>query len=594
MVAATEPSTIQKAVQIAGTLTDEALRNESIKKNPEKRGNGGEPNKDRNGRDDNKRNRTGNAFATTANTIRRENTGAVPKCSTCNFHHPPETPCHICFNCNRPRHFATDCRVVPRNANPINARNPIASACYKCGSTDHGHGSNDNKVCGREFMLGANQARQDPNIMTGFSYEIEIANGQLVEINKREFNMIIGMDWLSNHKAEIICHENVVRIPLPDGKILKVIGERPDEKVRHLVSAKAKELKLEELVVVRDFLRPHLDKFMIVFIDDILVYSKTREEHEVHLGLVLELLKKEKLYAKFSKFNFWLREVQFLRHVINGDGIHVDPSKIEGEEQENAFQTLKDKLYTALVLALPDGPEYVWLRIMLCIDAKRERYWWPRMKKGITIYVSRCLTYLKVKVEHQRPSGLLQQPEIPEWKWEGIAMDFDYKMDWLARLYLNEIMARNGVPISIISDRESQFTSRFWQSMQEKSYADKRRKPLEFCVGDYVLLNVSPWKVMVRFGDKGKLALRLVGPFEIVEKVGPVANSLRLPEGLNGVHNTFHVSNLKKCLADPTLQVPLEEIQVDAKLNFIEERVEILEREFKKLKGSRITIVKVW
>ncbi|GJW51909.1 putative reverse transcriptase domain-containing protein [Tanacetum coccineum] len=126
-----------------------------------------------------------------------------------------------------------------------------------------------------------------------------------------------------------------------------------------------------------------------------------------------------------------------------------------------------------------------------------------------------------------------------------------------------------------------------------KSYADKRRKPLEFSVGDYVLLKVSPWKGVVRFGKKGKLAPRFVGPFEIIEKVGPVAYMLDLPEELDGVHDTFHVSNLKKCLADPTLQVPLDEIQVDAKLNFMEEPVEILEKEFKKLKRSRIAIVKV-
>nr|GEV09638.1 putative reverse transcriptase domain-containing protein [Tanacetum cinerariifolium] len=195
------------------------------------------------------------------------------------------------------------------------------------------------------------------------------------------------------------------------------------------------------------------------------------------------------------------------------------------------------------------------------------------------------------------------------------------------RLYLNEIAARHGVPILIISDRNSRFTSRFWQSMQEalgtlldmrlelvqennekisqikdklkvacdrqKSYADKRRKPLEFSVGDYVLLKVSPWKGVVRFGKKGKLAPRFVSPFKIVEKVGLVTYRLYLLKELNGVYDTFHVSNLKKCLADPTLQVPFDEIQVDAKLNFMEEPVEILDGEFKKLKRSRIAIVKV-
>ncbi|GJW14722.1 putative reverse transcriptase domain-containing protein [Tanacetum coccineum] len=207
-----------------------------------------------------------------------------------------------------------------------------------------------------------------------------------------------------------------------------------------------------------------------------------------------------------------------------------------------------------------------------------------------------------------------------------LPMREDYKMDRLARLYLNEIIARYGVAISIISDHDSRFTSRFWQSMEDalgircapfealygrkchslilwaevgegqligpelvqettekisqindrlkatrdrqKSYADKRRKPLEFSVGEYVLLKVSPW-------------------------ISLVAYRLRLPEELNGVHHTFHASNLKKCLADPTLQIPLDEIQVDAKLNFVEEPVEILEQEFNKLKRSKIPIVKV-
>nr|GEY33536.1 hypothetical protein [Tanacetum cinerariifolium] len=137
MVAATEPSTIQKAMQIAGKLTDEALRNGSIKKNPEKTGTGGEPRKDRNGRDDNKRTRAGNAFATTAHPVRREYMGMASKCTSCNFHHPPEIPCHTYFNYNHLGHFAKDCRVVPRNVNLINSKNTTARACYECGSTDH-------------------------------------------------------------------------------------------------------------------------------------------------------------------------------------------------------------------------------------------------------------------------------------------------------------------------------------------------------------------------------------------------------------------------------------------------------------------------
>ncbi|GKA17106.1 putative reverse transcriptase domain-containing protein [Tanacetum coccineum] len=128
---------------------------------------------------------------------------------------------------------------------------------------------------------------------------------------------------------------------------------------------------------------------------------------------------------------------------------------------------------------------------------------------------------------------------------------------------------------------------------RQKSYADKRRKPLEFQVGDRVLLKVSPWKGVVRFGKKGKLAPRYVGPFEIVERVGPVAYRLKLPQELSCVHDTFHVSNLKKCLAEPDVQVPLDEIEIDENLRFVEEPIEIVERDVKKLKRRRIPLVKV-
>ncbi|GJW22891.1 putative reverse transcriptase domain-containing protein, partial [Tanacetum coccineum] len=130
MVAATEPKTIQKAVQISGALIDEAVRNGSIKK-VEKRGNVEEPSKDKNGRDDNKRTRTGNAFATTVNLVGRENTGTWPKCTTCNSYHALRGPCRTCFNCNRLGHSIKDYRGVPRNVNLINARNSIVRACYE-------------------------------------------------------------------------------------------------------------------------------------------------------------------------------------------------------------------------------------------------------------------------------------------------------------------------------------------------------------------------------------------------------------------------------------------------------------------------------
>ncbi|GJW04708.1 putative reverse transcriptase domain-containing protein [Tanacetum coccineum] len=128
---------------------------------------------------------------------------------------------------------------------------------------------------------------------------------------------------------------------------------------------------------------------------------------------------------------------------------------------------------------------------------------------------------------------------------------------------------------------------------RQKSYADKRAKPLEFEVGDMVLLKVSPWKGVVHFGKRGKLSPRYIGPFKILARVGPVAYTLELPEELKGIHSTFHVSNLKKCLAEGDIIVLMDEIQLDDKLHMIEEPVEVVDREVKRLKQSRIPIVKV-
>ncbi|GKC29827.1 putative reverse transcriptase domain-containing protein [Tanacetum coccineum] len=500
--------------------------------------------------------------------------------------------------------------------------------------------------------------------------------------------------------------------------------------------------------------RPYLDKFVIVFIDDNIIYSKTQDNYVKHLRLVLELLKKEKLYAKFSKCEFWLREVQFLRHVINGNGIHVDPGKIEAVKNWKApripsevrsflgltkyycrfienFSKIAKSLTILTQKSLPDGLKDF---VVYC-DASGLGLGCVLMQRGKVIaYASRQLKiHEKNYTTHDLELGAVIQKELNmrQRRWIELFSDYDceiryhpskenvvvdalsldemieqrsdgtlyyldriwvplkgdvrtlimdeayklkcfvhpgadkmyydlrdrtssghdtiwvivdrltkyahflpmredYKMDRLARLYLNEIVSRHDGhsehTVQTLEDKLREYVLDFGGSwdvhlpLVEFSYnnsyhssvrcapfealygrkcrspiiyADKRRKPLEFSVGDYVLFKVSPWKGVVRFGKKWKLAPRFVGPFEIIEKVGPVAYRLDLLEKLDGVHDTFHMLNLKKCLADPTLQVPLDEIQVDAKLNFVEEPVEILEKEFKKLKCSRIAIIKV-
>ncbi|GKC82386.1 putative reverse transcriptase domain-containing protein [Tanacetum coccineum] len=157
-------------------------------------------------------------------------------------------------------------------------------------------------------------------------------------------------------------------------------------------------------------------------------------------------------------------------------------------------------------------------------------------------------------------------------------------MDKLARMYLKEVVTRHRIPLSIICDRDPRFASNFLGGHFRMALA---------LVGDKVMLKVSPWKGVVCFGKRGKLNPRYVGPFKVLEKVGEVAYKLKLPEELNRVHNTFHVSNLKKCYADETLAVPLDGPHFYDKLQFVEEPIEITDHEVKRLKRSRIPLVKV-
>nr|GEX68549.1 retrotransposon protein, putative, Ty3-gypsy subclass [Tanacetum cinerariifolium] len=500
--------------------------------------------------------------------------------------------------------------------------------------------------------------------------------------------------------------------------------------------------------------KPYLDKFVIVFIDDILIYSKREEEHSEHLKLILELLKKEELYAKFSKCDFWLSR-------LTQKNVKFDWS----EKAEDAFQLLKQKLCSAPILALPEGSknfvvyrdasrkglgavlmqkenatayatkcvvfidhkswqhildqkelnmrQHRWLELLGDYDcevhyhpgkanvmadalSRKERNK-PLRVRALVLTIGqnlpiKCLTCAKVKAECQKSSDLLVQPVIPVWKWENITMDFITKLPkmstgqdtiWvivdrltkpahflpmketdsmkkLTRQYLKEVVSRHGVPVLIISNRDSKFTPYFWKPLnkalgnqldmstayhpltdgqsertiqtledmlracvmdfrkgqkcrspncwakvgdaqltglesfhettekiiqikkriqvsrdRQNSYADRRRKPLEFEVGDKVMLKLSPWKGVICFDKRGKLNPRYIGPFKILAKVGMLAYRLELPEQLSRVHNTFHMSNLKKCFVDEPLAIPLDEIHIDDKLNFIEETMKL-------------------
>ncbi|GJY44221.1 putative nucleotidyltransferase, ribonuclease H [Tanacetum coccineum] len=552
--------------------------------------------------------------------------------------------------------------------------------------------------------------------------------------------------------------------------------------------------------------KPYLDKFVIVFIDDILIYSKTKEDHEVHLRFVLELLKKEKLYAKFSKCEFWLQEVHFLGHVVNQSGIHVDPSyyrrfianfskiakPLTSLTQKNQKQLkIHEKNYTthdldlgAVVFALKTWRHYLYgTKSVIYTDHKSLQHIFDQQmeRKGggsnylvimnVKFAIIRGEAFNQENVLSKRLHGLDQQMERKGDKslyfmdriWvpleggvrtvimdethkskysvhpgadkmyydlrdmlsikglqayynnqrylngsgKNITIDFitklprtrsghdaiwvvvdrltksahflairkDYSTEKLARLYTDEIVVRHGVHVSIISDRDAWFTSRLWQTFQKAlgtrldmstayhpqidGQSERTIQTLEDILRACVIEFGSSWDVhlplaefsynnsyhtsircvpfKVLYGIKCRSPMlwakiregSLIGPelvqettdkvvvikeklkaardrkksyadnrrkpleFEILERISPVAYRLRLFKELSGVQDTFYVSNLKKCLADASLHVPLDEIKVDKTLRFVEEPVEIMDQEIKSLKRSKISLMKV-
>nr|CAH67940.1 H0211F06-OSIGBa0153M17.12 [Oryza sativa] len=500
----------------------------------------------------------------------------------------------------------------------------------------------------------------------------------------------------------------------------------------------------------------YLDKFVVVFIDDILIYSKTKEEHEEHLRLALEKLRLAVDPSNVESVLSWKqpKTVSEIRSFLGLAGYYrrfiENFSKIARpmtrllqkevkykwtEDCEQSFQELKKRLVTAPVLILPDSRK----GFQVYCDASRLGLGCVLMQEGkVVAYASRQLrphennypthdlelAAVRVKAEHQKQAGLLQPLKIPEWKWEEIGMDFitglprtsaghdsiwvvvdrltkvahfipvktTYTGNKLAELYMARVVCLHGIPKKIVSDRGSQFTSKFWQKLQvemgtrlnfstayhpqtdgqtervnqiledmlracvldfggswdknlpyaefsynnsyqaslqmapyealygrkcrtpllwdqtgerqvfgtdilrealekvkiiqerlrvaqsrQKSYADNRRRDLAFEEGDYVYLRVTPLRGVHRFQTKGKLAPRFVGPFKIVSRRGEVAYQLELPPSMAGIHDVFHVSQLKKCLRVPTEEADPDRIELQEDLTYVEKPVRILE-----------------
>ncbi|GJY84420.1 putative reverse transcriptase domain-containing protein [Tanacetum coccineum] len=352
--------------------------------------------------------------------------------------------------------------------------------------------------------------------------------------------------------------------------------------------------------------------------------------------------------------------VQFLGHVIDNRGIHVDPAKIEavkdwvspttptevreflgfaiyyrrfiegflkiakplieltqkskkyiwGENQQSAFQLLKQKLCEASILALPEGND----DFVIYYDASHQGL------GVVLIQREKVIAYASRQLKPHEDKYTIHDLELG-----AIVKEFEHRDNPLIELLRKITNVRfaaipgkanilvkdgRGSPVCWAEVGDVQLSGpeiiyettrkivQIQQRLQaardrQRSYSNVRRKPLEFQVGDRVMLKVSPQKGVIRFGKRGKLNPRYIGPFKILKRVGPIAYKLELPEELSNVHSTFYVSNLKKCLSDESLIIPMKELRLDDKLNFVEEPVEIMDREVKQLRQSRIHIVKV-
>ncbi|GJU38713.1 putative reverse transcriptase domain-containing protein [Tanacetum coccineum] len=481
--------------------------------------------------------------------------------------------------------------------------------------------------------------------------------------------------------------------------------------------------------------KPYLDKFVIVLIDDILVYSKYEEEHGKHLKIILELLKKERLYAKFSKCDFWLDSVQFLGHVIDRNGVHVAPAKIKairnwvapttpievrqflglagyyrrfiegfsliskplakltqkdkkykwGKEEEESFQTLKQKLCNTPILALPEGTEDF---VVYCdaslkgyeailmqrekviayasrqLKVHKENYTTHDLELGAIVFSLRLWrhylygTKCVVFTDHKSLQYILNQKELNmrQCRWIELLSDYDCEIryhpgkanvvaDALSRKERIKPLRVRALMMNVHNDLPNQILEAQKEAIKKKNVKAEKlgrliKQIFEFrpdgtrCFGNHKMyqdLKLLYWwpnmkvdiatyvskcltcvKVKakhqklsgllqqpeilngtVHFGKRGKLSPRYIGSFKILARVGLMAYTLELPEELKGIHSTFHVSNLKKCLAEGDIVIPIDEIQLDNKLHVIEEPVEIIDQEVKRLKQSRIPIVKV-
>nr|GEV08347.1 reverse transcriptase domain-containing protein [Tanacetum cinerariifolium] len=475
-----------------------------------------------------------------------------------------------CFKCGRQGHYKSDCPKLKDQNRGNKSRNK------------NGVG----EVRGKAYVLGGGDANLDSNVVKDVSYAIELAdmrifetnivlrgctlsllghpfNVDLMPIELGSFDVIIDMDWLANHHAVIVCDEKIKYIKRGFPIFLAQVTKKK-------TIEKSKEKRLEDVPSVRDFpevCKPYLDKFVIIFIDDILIYSKSEEEHAKHLKLILELLKKEDMYAKFSKCEFWLSRVQFLGHVIDSEGIHIAKPKTKltqknmkfdwNEKADAALQLLKQKLCSASILALPEGSE----NFMVYCDASCKGLGAILMQREkVTAYASRKL-------------------KIHEKNYTTYDLELGAMVRAVERLRLRDsLSSEKGEHAQVEARKDENFGTEDLCGMIKK---------LEQCTDGTLCLNGRSW--IPCFGNLRELIMH--ESHKLKYSIHPGSDKM-----YQDLKKLYWWPNMKAEITtyvNEPLTIPLDEIQIDDKLNFIEKPVEIMDREVKRLKQSRIPIVKV-
>ncbi|GJW30997.1 putative reverse transcriptase domain-containing protein [Tanacetum coccineum] len=644
MLRATQPATIQSAILKAGILTDEAVRCGTLTRSSEKRKEVEETSKQGGSWKDNKKAKVGKGFVATT-PPRNENVGSYPKCAKCSAYHPEGGLFH------------------PKA--PGQAGNRLAL------EGNRNTRNNGNQARGRAFSVNAVDALQDPNVVT-----------DLNTLGHGSFDVIVGMDWLSNNKAEIVCHEKVVRIPLE-----VIFGGL-------FINFECHEEDILKTAFIRD-----MDSLSLRYAFGLNNAPKDKEDHE---------------------------EVHFLGHVVNHNGIHVDPSKIEavknwkapttpseirsflglagyyrrfianlykplgvakpltsltqknkkyewGVEQEESFQTLNDNLCNALILSLPDGIEdFIHEKNYITHDLELGAVVFALKTWRHYLYRTKSVIY----TDHKSLQHIFNQKELNmrQRRWIELFSDYECEIRYHPgkanvvadaligkervkprRVQAMAMTIQSGVKRMILAAQNEAFKEEnapaerlhgLDQQMERKEdeslyFMDRIWVPLVGGVRTIIINEAHKTRYSVHLGaDKIYHDLRdmywwssmkrdIATSFrdaigyeyglsssdgwtnpelvqETTDKVVLIKEKLKVVRDHQKsyadnrhkplefeLHESFHVSNLKKCLADANLHVPLYEIKVDKTLRFVEEPVEIMDREVKSLKRSKISIVKV-